>query len=108
MSKILPSRDIKRIRSIQDTITQATQETPEPSSPGLINSAKQVIFSTDAEDVPQVVEKEKSKKRLKKLQEELDDIICSECLLCGDAMIKSIDHPFVSEEEINAGSDWFL
>jgi hypothetical protein len=107
MSKILPSRDIKRIRSIQDTITQATQETPEPSSPGLINSAKQVIFSTDAEDVPQV-EKEKSKKRLKKLQEELDDIICSECLLCGDAMIKSIDHPFVSEEEINAGSDWFL
>jgi len=33
------------------------------------------------------------------LKNELDEYIASECVFCGDVMIKSIDKPFVSSTE---------
>ena len=36
--------------------------------------------------------------RSEQLKEELDDIVASECVLCGDAMIKTVDQPFVGDE----------
>lgn len=35
------------------------------------------------------------------LKTELDDLIASECLYCGEIMIKSIDAPFIEPEEYN-------
>ncbi|RWS29735.1 hypothetical protein B4U80_08207 [Leptotrombidium deliense] len=36
------------------------------------------------------------------LQNELDDIVSSECLFCGEIMIKSVDMPFIFPEESNS------
>ncbi|CAG8666814.1 6521_t:CDS:10, partial [Racocetra fulgida] len=32
-------------------------------------------------------------------KDELDDLVASECVLCGDMMIKTIEKPFINEEE---------
>lgn len=44
--------------------------------------------------------------RSEQLKEELDDIVASECVLCGDIMIKSIDQPFVNEDEVDVVMSW--
>lgn len=43
------------------------------------------------------------------LQEELDDIVASECVLCGaDTMLRLLDLPFVNEEEVGMHTNgWF-
>lgn len=35
------------------------------------------------------------------LKNELDDIIASECIFCGDIMIRSLDKPFIEEKEFD-------
>ena len=43
------------------------------------------------------------------LQHQLDEIIASECIFCGEVMIQSITMPFVTTEEwANEGSDWVI
>jgi hypothetical protein len=37
---------------------------------------------------------------VEQLQEELDRCIASECLYCGDVMIKAVELPFVDEKEL--------
>ncbi|KAG0306462.1 hypothetical protein BGZ98_002342 [Dissophora globulifera] len=44
--------------------------------------------------------------RLELLRDELDDLVASECLLCGEMMIKTIDKPFVSNEELDLELSW--
>ena len=34
-------------------------------------------------------------------QAELDDLIASECLFCGDIMIRNIDKPFIADEDFS-------
>jgi hypothetical protein len=38
-----------------------------------------------------------------RIKDEIDDVIAGECVLCGSAMIKSIDVPFTVDQ-----SDWAL
>ncbi|KAG0232703.1 hypothetical protein BGW42_007957 [Actinomortierella wolfii] len=69
---------------------------------------KDVIFSEShglkvnqgGDDVAVVVPK------LEKLREQLDDFVASECLLCGEMMIKTIDQPFVSPDERELEISW--
>jgi hypothetical protein len=38
---------------------------------------------------------------------ELDDLVASECIFCGDMMVKMIDKPFIEEEDYErAMSEW--
>jgi hypothetical protein len=39
--------------------------------------------------------------RLAKLRDVLDDIVASECVLCGEAMISTIDLPFISASDVS-------
>jgi hypothetical protein len=40
---------------------------------------------------------EESPRRWKEM---LDELVAGECILCGEAMIRSIDEPFTTETEI--------
>lgn len=44
--------------------------------------------------------------RLELLRDELDDLVASECLLCGELMIKTIDQPFLAFDEKELESSW--
>jgi len=41
------------------------------------------------------------------LKDELDDYIASECIYCGDVMIKSIAEPFISPEDQMDIASWY-
>ena len=66
-------------------------------------------------DVPQkslidsVAAKKNQENMISQLEQyklELDDIIASECCLCGDIMIDSIGQPFIGAEEEDAVNGW--
>ncbi|RLN02542.1 hypothetical protein BBJ28_00014298 [Nothophytophthora sp. Chile5] len=43
------------------------------------------------------------------VQQKLDEIIASECIFCGEVMIKSIHTPFITpEDEASEGSEWTI
>uniref|UniRef100_A0AAV1VIA3 Uncharacterized protein n=1 Tax=Peronospora matthiolae TaxID=2874970 RepID=A0AAV1VIA3_9STRA len=43
------------------------------------------------------------------VQQKLDEIIASECIFCGEVMIKSIHAPFITpEDDANEGSEWAI
>lgn len=44
--------------------------------------------------------------RSEQLKEELDDIVAGECVLCGEIMIKTIDQPFIGEDEVDVVMSW--
>jgi hypothetical protein len=43
-----------------------------------------------------------------KLKDELDDFIASDCIFCGDIMIKSIAEPFIGTDEYSAIASWTI
>lgn len=112
MYKVLPSRNIKRLRAIQDLILK---ETSSPKSSPVVgpttkfmNTAKNVIFPSDAAIAESKVDQDLVMGKIEQLREELDDIIASECVLCGDIMIKSIDQPFIGDEELDVATSWAI
>ncbi|CAG8658675.1 5183_t:CDS:10, partial [Cetraspora pellucida] len=66
-------------------------------APGGLDRLKGLILPDVAthsgDDVAVVVSK------VDQLKDELDDLVASECVLCGDMMIKTIEKPFINEEE---------
>ena len=39
----------------------------------------------------------------------MDELVAAECVRCGDAMIRSIDKPFIAEDELGeAIKSWYL
>ncbi|KAF9207124.1 hypothetical protein BGZ49_001112 [Haplosporangium sp. Z 27] len=44
--------------------------------------------------------------RLELLRDEMDDLVASECLLCGELMIKTIDQPFLTSDEHELELSW--
>jgi len=44
--------------------------------------------------------------KVEKLKDELDNYIASECIYCGEAMIKSIDAPFIVLDELEDIISW--
>ncbi|KAF9428590.1 hypothetical protein BGZ94_001853 [Podila epigama] len=44
--------------------------------------------------------------KLELLRDELDDLVASECLLCGELMIKTIDQPFLANDELDLELSW--
>ncbi|KAJ3010566.1 hypothetical protein HKX48_007329 [Thoreauomyces humboldtii] len=59
---------------------------------------------TDAPTVPVLA----TKAEADALKEDLDDLVASECSLCGDLMIRSVDRPFIADTEIELVASWQL
>ncbi|KAL7316431.1 tethering complex subunit [Mucor circinelloides] len=118
MYKVLPARHMKRVRTIQDSIAKETSgNSPRNGSSRspigatttrFMNTAKNVIFPSDAVHEESKIDPDLTMGKIEQLREELDDIVASECVLCGDIMIKSIDQPFIGDEEIDVASSWAI
>lgn len=113
MYKVLPARHIKRLKGIQDQIRKETSSPKRSRSPmgtttKFMNTAKNVIFPSDAVIEESKVDQDLVMGKIDQLREELDDIVASECVLCGDIMIKSIDQPFIGDEEIDIATSWAI
>ncbi|TPX36548.1 hypothetical protein SmJEL517_g01238 [Synchytrium microbalum] len=46
------------------------------------------------------------KNNIERMKEELDVVVASECALCGEAMIKSIEKPFIGDDELRTVESW--
>jgi hypothetical protein len=44
--------------------------------------------------------------KVDQLKDELDDLVAAECILCGDMMIKTIEQPFINDEENDLLASW--
>ncbi|CAB4425152.1 unnamed protein product [Rhizophagus irregularis] len=44
--------------------------------------------------------------KIDQLKDELDDLVASECILCGDMMIKTIEQPFINDDENDLLKSW--
>ncbi|GAB5585428.1 tethering complex subunit [Umbelopsis nana] len=116
ITKYLNTRQIRRLLDLQDQLSKELNSKHNSQKTSGFNSAankfinaagnlKGVIFPGDAalqgnDDASVMVA------RSEQLKEELDDIVASECVLCGDIMIKSIDQPFISEDEVDVVMSW--
>jgi len=125
--KHLNARQLRRLQDVQEQLTREMTAPRVPQAPAANPAAmaanrlalatganrlalaagnlRGVIFPADhtasgGDDVTVVVAKSEQ------LKEELDDIVASECILCGDLMIKTIDQPFLVEEESEAMVSW--
>ncbi|KAI8370705.1 uncharacterized protein BYT42DRAFT_99785 [Radiomyces spectabilis] len=118
MTKYLPTRQIRRLADLQEQLSrelsaqgrQSHAATANGTTNKFMNAAgniRGVIFPSDAaaehQDDPRHLVA-----RTERLKEELDDIVASECVLCGDIMIKSIDQPFIGEEEADVLASWAI
>ncbi|KAI8078652.1 uncharacterized protein BX664DRAFT_36715 [Halteromyces radiatus] len=119
ITQFLPPRSLRRLAQLEEALHPSSPTTA-PST-GLTSSiamtgpatkwmhaAAGAIFSGDSTtDV--IIDTNHSAEAMKEqLQEEMDNIIASECVLCGDTMIKSIDQPFVNDEEMDAMTEWAI
>ncbi|KAI7872144.1 hypothetical protein BDF14DRAFT_729464 [Spinellus fusiger] len=118
-TKYLPTRQIRRLADIQEQLSReiggqqglaARPTNANNTTAMLMNAAgnlRGAIFPTDnptdVQDDPKLM-----MARTEQLKEELDDIVAGECVLCGDIMIKSIDQPFLGEEEAELIASWAI
>ncbi|CAG8443951.1 10866_t:CDS:10 [Ambispora leptoticha] len=85
VTKHLKTKQLRRILDLQDQIARFIMSD---------NAA------TPGDDAVVIVPK------VDQLKDELDDLVASECILCGDIMIKSIEQPFIKEEESEILASW--
>lgn len=64
-----------------------------PASP-----ARHILTSVADSLDPNMPSPPPRRSNLERLRTELDDMVASECLFCGTAMIRTIERPFVSSE----------
>ncbi|CAG8483434.1 620_t:CDS:10 [Paraglomus occultum] len=109
----LNPRQIRRILELQEKIAQEISNInhavakplakPQTQAGGL-DLLKGLILpdltANSGDDVAVVVPK------VDQLKDELDDLVASECILCGDIMIKTIEEPFISPEETDLLASW--
>ncbi|OZJ06836.1 hypothetical protein BZG36_00188 [Bifiguratus adelaidae] len=95
----LNTRQIRRLVDLQEQVSKEIKTTAASTQSRLASAAgtvKDVIFpsthTVNGDDSAVFVA------RSEQLKEELDDIVAAECVLCGDAMIKSVDQPFIGDE----------
>jgi len=79
----------RRIAAQQSSV----EPSPSHTSPGTLHTS---LASTTASLAVPVIQPEHS------LKAELDELVASECVYCGDVMIRMIDKPFVNDEDYEA------
>lgn len=100
-----PSRKNKRIKMLNEQI----QNLKNSSKSYYLNlSAATNLVSISSAFKAKLDESDNSeaKSQQEKLKNELDELVTSECPLCGDSMISSIDLPFINSQENELIKSW--
>lgn len=84
----------KRILELQNQI--ATHHRSSSSSP---RTSTKFLFTRGTNKKKN---DDKSALTVEDMKEELDELVSSECVFCGELMIKSVDKPFITPNEIAA------
>ncbi|CAO3649927.1 unnamed protein product [Cunninghamella blakesleeana] len=114
VTQYLPPRTLRRLHQLQsqlDDIKSPTSSTlTNEGGVGVaskwINAAGAIFTGDSVTSADHEQANTTTKDEL--IQEEIDDIVAAECVLCGDVVIKSIDQPFISEEEVGTKNEWDL
>ncbi|KAF0458989.1 vacuolar protein sorting protein 18 [Gigaspora margarita] len=116
VTKHLSAGQLRKILDLQEQIAKEISNfnrTPDSTTrerhsfaPGGLDRLKGLILpdvaAPSGDDVAVVVSK------VDQLKDELDDYVASECVLCGDMMIKTIEMPFINEEESDLLLSWAI
>jgi len=74
---------------------------PQPRQRKLLELQTQVESLAREKDNASLDSRSAMPSRLEQAQAELDDLIASECVFCGDIMVKNIDKPFIEDQEFD-------
>ncbi|KAG0169863.1 hypothetical protein DFQ28_011330 [Apophysomyces sp. BC1034] len=109
MKEYLPARQALKLENVRDQLSLEMKARGRNSPASAAASRKMngggVISPLDATGSH---ENTFTVERMQKLKDELDDIVASECALCGEVMVKSVDQPFIFDEEADAVSSWTI
>jgi len=67
-----------------------------------LNELQQQLLSVEDNDNQSVDSRSAALSRSDQARAEIDDIIASQCMFCGDIVVKSIDKPFIEDEDFDA------
>lgn len=125
-TKTMSVAQMRKLRDLQDQITKEmssrSRHVPAANDVGPMNAARnrlvtagaqsldrlKGLITTDAATTADMLAVGNNTSRAEQLKEQMDDLVASECLLCGEAMIKSIDRPFVEETEQEEIESWAI
>ncbi|CAG8446869.1 13007_t:CDS:10, partial [Dentiscutata heterogama] len=116
VTKHLSAGQLRKILDLQDQIAKEisnfnrapdnTARERHGFAPGGLDRLRGLILpdvaAPSGDDVAVVVSK------VDQLKDELDDYVASECVLCGDMMIKTIEMPFINDEESDLLLSWAI
>lgn len=66
----------------------------------------QDIQATIETSIPKASTSVESEEKIRELEAELDELVASQCLYCGDYMIDTINQPFISSKESEELEGW--
>ncbi|TPX38727.1 hypothetical protein SeLEV6574_g07674 [Synchytrium endobioticum] len=88
------TREMTSRQSIASAVPSSLKRTANPSADSGSNASTSSKLSNEI------------KNNIERMKEELDVLVASECALCGEAMIKSIDKPFIGDDEWRTLDSW--
>lgn len=97
--KVVKFLDPEKQRRVNELLRLSKTEPTSPRPP--LNNTNVPTPSTNITTDNELIQSERDQQR-----EELDHLIASECILCGEIMIKSIVKPFINPEEIDIIKSW--
>jgi len=108
---VLKQIDSVRKQRLFDLLSQlqSSGSTPNPSITSSVSGKKKQIASTPVMETNELFSSQNDPMMItsqEKLKDEVDDIVASECIYCGEFMIKSIAEPFVRLDEREAIESW--
>ncbi|KAJ2852504.1 tethering complex subunit [Coemansia brasiliensis] len=90
----------RRIQELQAQFSEITKQRRQLRLTPLMGKSKSSSKPLESD--------EQLEQQQRRTKQQLDSLVAGECVLCGEAMIKSIAEPFISMDQIAAGTDDLL
>ncbi|EQC35886.1 hypothetical protein SDRG_06635 [Saprolegnia diclina VS20] len=102
MTKHLNSFQRQTVKQLMQKLQELSLEPPQSTFQRVAN-----VFSSDKNSADAITALKTNTNERELVQQKLDEIVASECIFCGEVMIKSIHLPFITDEdEAREGAEW--